>query len=89
MIWCGDQHEGVREFRSCGGQGPGGSAVEVSQGCHWGQSLNLYKDWPSPVCAVRGLGFFFGKIGVSEAIVLGTGLRDIRSPNQYKIIRAS
>ena len=27
---------------------------------------------------------FFGEIGGSKAIVLGTRVRDIRSPNQYK-----
>ena len=29
--------------------------------------------------------FLFGKIQGSKATALGTGLRDIRSPNQYKI----
>ena len=33
--------------------------------------------------------FLFGNIGGFEATVLTTGLRDIRSPNQYKIIRVS
>ena len=83
----------VKAFRSRGGQNPGGSAGGSSkgecQGHHWGQSLNLYKHCLSPICGVRGLGFFFGKIGCSEARVLGTGLSDIKTPNQCKIICAS
>ena len=35
---------------------------------------------------MRGLGFFLGEIGSSEATVLRTRLRDIRSPNQYKLL---
>ena len=87
MIWCGDQPKGVGAFKSQVGQGLGGSVVGLGkgecQGRRWGRSLNLYKHYPSPVCGVRGLGFLFGKIGGSEAIVLRIGLRDIRSPNQY------
>ena len=53
-----------------------------------GANVNLYKHCLSPICGVRGLGFLFGKIGGSDSIVLKTRLRDIRSPNQYKIICA-
>ena len=36
------------------------------------------------LCGER-IRFPFDKVGGSESIVLGTGLRDIRSPNQCKI----
>ena len=75
---------GVGALRSQGGQGLRGSAIGSSkgecQGHRWGQNLKLYKHCPSPICGVRGLGFHFDKIGGSKSIVLGTGLRDIRSP---------
>ena len=92
MIHCGDRLEGVGAFISQRGQGLRGSDVGLGkcecQGRRWGQNLNLYKHCPSPICGVKGLCFPFGKIGGSESIVLGTGLSDIRSSNQYKIIRA-
>ena len=84
---------GFGAFISQGGQGlrcsDVGSSKGECQGRRWGQNLNLYKHCPTPICEVRGLGFPFGKIGGSESIVLWTGLRDIRSSNQYKLIRAS
>ena len=54
-----------------------------------GANLNLYKHCLSAICGVRGLGFFFGKIGGSHLRVLKTRLRDIRSHDKYKIICAS
>ena len=58
-------------------------------GLPFGVNLNLYKHCPSPICGGERIRFIFGEIGGSELIVLGIGLRNIRSPNQYKIISAS
>ena len=70
-------------FKSQGGQGLRGSDVGSGKGEYQGCLC------PSPLYGVRGLDFPCAKIGGSKSIVLGTRLRDIRSPNQYKIIRAS